>query len=57
MAAANAVAVVDAAGGTKLDKSKATQRIDPLVAAVMAVYEVSEGASGVVGSDVSWWVA
>ena len=57
MAAANAVAVVDAAGGTKLDKSKATQRIDPLVAAVMAVYEVSEGVSGALGSDIGWWVA
>jgi phage terminase large subunit-like protein len=57
MAAANAVAVVDAAGGTKLDKSKATQRIDPLVAAVMAVYEVSEGQGVVMGSDLSWWVA
>ena len=57
MAAANAIAVIDAAGGTKLDKSKATQRIDPLVAAVMAVYEVSEGAGNAATGDVSWWVA
>lgn len=37
MAAANAVVVRDPAGNRKIDKSKATQRIDPLVAAVMAV--------------------
>ena len=37
MSAANAIVVSDPAGNRKLDKSKATQRIDPLVAAVMAV--------------------
>lgn len=36
MAAANAIVVGDPAGNRKIDKSKATQRIDPLVAAVMA---------------------
>jgi phage terminase large subunit-like protein len=36
MAASNAIVVRDPAGNRKLDKSKATQRIDPLVAAVMA---------------------
>src|SRR6185436_7072403 len=36
MGAANAIAVHDPAGARKLDKSKSTQRIDPLVAAVMA---------------------
>jgi phage terminase large subunit-like protein len=37
LAASNAIAVKDAAGNRKLDKAKSTQRIDPLVAAVMAV--------------------
>lgn len=45
MAAANAIAVRDPAGNIKLDKAKSTQRIDPLVAAIMAVYAVSEGAA------------
>lgn len=36
MAAANAVVVKDPAGGRKLDKSKATNRIDPIVALAMA---------------------
>ena len=45
MAAANAIAVGDAAGSKKVDKSKATQRIDPIIAAVMAVFEVSEGSN------------
>jgi phage terminase large subunit-like protein len=36
MAAANAIAITDPARNRKLDKSKSTQRIDPLVAAVMA---------------------
>ena len=43
MAAANAIGVPDPAGNIKMDKSKSTQRIDPLVAAVMAAYPVSEG--------------
>jgi phage terminase large subunit-like protein len=37
MAAANAIVVRDGANNRKIDKSKTTQRIDPLVAAVMAV--------------------
>ena len=37
MAAANAIVTRDPANNRKIDKSKATQRIDPLVAAVMAV--------------------
>jgi phage terminase large subunit-like protein len=44
MAVANAISVVDPAGSAKLDKSKSTQRIDPLVALVMAVHPVDEGA-------------
>jgi phage terminase large subunit-like protein len=39
LAASNAIAVSDAAGSIKLDKSKTTQRIDPLVAAVMAAFK------------------
>jgi len=46
MAASNTIAVQDPAGNRKMDKSKSTQRIDPLVAAVMAVYAVSEGEGG-----------
>jgi hypothetical protein len=42
--------VTDPAGSTKLDKSRASQRIDPLVAAVMAVYPITDGVSG--GVDV-----
>lgn len=41
MAAANAIAVSDPAGNRKLDKAKSTLRIDPLVAAVMAVGALS----------------
>jgi len=37
MSASNAIAVADPAGNRKLDKSKSTLRIDPLVAAVMSV--------------------
>lgn len=44
MAAANAIAVKNPTGEKKLDKSKSTTRIDPLVAAVMAAHYVSEGA-------------
>jgi phage terminase large subunit-like protein len=40
MAAANAIAIADPAGNRKLEKFKSTQRIDPIVAAVMAVHQV-----------------
>ena len=43
MAISNCIATMDAAGAKKLDKSKATQRIDPAVAMIMATHQVSEG--------------
>lgn len=43
MAASNAIRVSDPTGNIKLDKTKASQKIDPMVAAVMAVYPVSSG--------------
>lgn len=55
MAASCAVVVTDPAGGRKLDKTKATQRIDPLVAAVMAAHELLTGVETT--SDVSHWIA
>lgn len=57
MAAANAIAVQDAAGNVKLDKSKSTQRIDPMIAAVMAVYAVTDGADTEGEFDVEQWIA
>jgi phage terminase large subunit-like protein len=56
MAAANAIMVQDAAGNKKLDKAKSTMRIDPLVAAVMAVFSVTDEQT-TYGNDVSWLVA
>jgi phage terminase large subunit-like protein len=53
MAVANAIAVYDPTGSVKLDKSKATQRIDPLIAAVMAAFPCSDGQSGNVQSYLS----
>jgi phage terminase large subunit-like protein len=44
LAAANAIATRDAAGNRKLDKAKTSQRIDPLVASVMALHAVDDGA-------------
>lgn len=44
LAASNAIVVSDPAGSIKIDKNKSTQRIDPLVAAVMAAFVVTEGA-------------
>lgn len=53
MAVASAIAVSDPAGSKKLEKSKSTQRIDPLVAAVMAVHET---ANTQVQLDVEDWI-
>jgi len=52
MSAANAIATFDPAGNRKLDKSKTTSRIDPLVASVMACYAVGEGQARAVQFDV-----
>jgi len=45
MAASQAVVVQDPAGNRKLDKSKSIQRIDAMVAAIMAAYSHSDGAT------------
>lgn len=54
MAAANAITVKDPANNRKLDKTKTTQRIDPIVAAVMSVGAYMEQT---VGFDVGLWIA
>ena len=43
MAASNAIAVQDPTGAVKLDKSKSTQRIDPIIAMLMSVYPLLDG--------------
>lgn len=43
MAAVNAIATSDPAGNRKIDKSRTSARIDPLVAAVMAAYPLLDG--------------
>ena len=53
LAASNAIAVQDPSGNRKIDKSKASQRIDPLVAAIMAVHEVTESENVGGGFDIA----
>jgi len=48
MAASNAIAVSDPSGNIKLDKSKSTTRIDPMVAMVMSVYPRLDGDEGAI---------
>ena len=43
MSASNAIVIRDPANNKKLDKSKSTLRIDPIVAAVMASYPLIDG--------------
>jgi phage terminase large subunit-like protein len=57
MAASNAIAVINDVGDVKLSKAKATQRIDPLIAAIMATYAVSDGQAATLGNDLGWWIA
>jgi phage terminase large subunit-like protein len=54
-AAAHAIVVPSPAGDKKLDKSKTTQRIDPLIAMIMSVYGAIEGNEG--SGDMAWLVA
>jgi len=53
LAASQAIAVSDDAGSRKLAKSKSVHRIDPMQAAIMAVYPNSDGAAGVSEFDVA----
>ena len=55
MGASCAVVVTDPTGGRKLDKTRATQRIDALVAAIMASHESLVGVQDAV--DVTHWIA
>ena len=57
LGASNAIAVSDPAGSRKLDKSKSTQRIDMMVAAVMAVHSVTEGAEQSLPDDLGFLIA
>ena len=53
LAASHAIAVSNPAGDRKLDKNKSTQRIDPMVAAVMALYPCSDGGRATAAFDVA----
>lgn len=55
MAVSNAIAVMDPAGNKKLDKSATSQRIDPIIAAVMAAYPNLDGKAPVL--DISAMIA
>jgi len=54
MAAAHAIVIRDPAGNRKIDKSKTTQRIDPIVAAVLSASAFMQPA---VPFDADSWVA
>jgi len=49
----NAVATSDPAGNQKLDKEKSFNRIDPVIALVMAVHKlkVSQESAGIIGTE------
>jgi len=57
LGASNAIAVSDPAGSRKLDKSKSTQKIDMMVAAVMAVHSVTEGQKATLPDDLGFLIA
>jgi phage terminase large subunit-like protein len=56
MGAANAIATTDPAGSRKLDKSMSTQRIDPLVAAIMGAFPALPEGQLVPVLDVTSWI-
>lgn len=51
MAASNAIVISDPVGNRKLDKSKSSQRIDPLVALAMSTYLLSDNTQFVTDID------
>lgn len=57
LGASNAIAVSDPTGSRKIDKSKSTQRIDMIVAAVMALHSVTEGAEQALPEDLGFLIA
>ena len=56
LGAANAIVQQSPAGDRKLNKAKSSQKIDCLVAAVMAAYELIAQTNSY-DDDVSWWIA
>lgn len=55
LGASSAIVVADAAGGRKLDKAKASNKIDPIIAMLMAIYPLVSRTTA--ENDVSWWIA
>lgn len=56
LGAASAIAVQDPAGSKKLDKSKAANKIDGLVAMVMSVFPHVSAVEEIYGDDISWMI-
>jgi len=56
LGASSAIAVKDPSGNRKLDKTKAKNKIDALVAMVMAVYPLAASTEEDWGDDVSWMI-
>jgi phage terminase large subunit-like protein len=50
----NVILKIDAAGNAKADKAKSRERIDLVVAALMAIDEASKSSSESNGGDISW---
>ena len=57
LASSHAIAVSDVAGSRKLVKNKSTQKIDPIIAGIMAVHEVTENAEAKLPDDISYLIA
>ena len=57
LASSHAIAVSDVAGSRKLVKNKSTQKIDPIIASVMAVHEVTENAEQKIPDDLGYLIA
>ena len=57
LGASNAISVSDPTGSRKLDKAKSTQKIDMIVAAVMAVHSVTEGEKASLPDNIGFLIA
>jgi phage terminase large subunit-like protein len=50
----NVILKIDAAGNAKADKAKSRERIDPVIASLMALEEASKNAFEAGATNISW---
>lgn len=56
LAASHAIVIKDPSGNRKIDRRLSTQKIDPIIAMIMSIYEHIAQTEEVLGDDIGWMI-